>query len=125
MFQITCIINPEINPTATSGNAANIPPRPCTVHRSLYSIYEWVVCIWHFGFYDHATRSAWNIGHKGQPACCIIYSFFFPLDLLHSLRPLCGDPLLDLSLGQSLQFGASTNELSTEVDVGDSALTVE
>lgn len=41
-----------------------------------------------------------------------------------SLR-LGSNLLLDLVLGQCLELGASTNEVSTEVDVGDSTLSVE
>ena len=32
---------------------------------------------------------------------------------------------MDLSLGESLELGASTDELTIEVDVGDGSLTVE
>jgi hypothetical protein len=38
---------------------------------------------------------------------------------------LGSDLLLDLVLGQSLELGASTDKVSTEVDVGDGTLSVE
>jgi len=40
-------------------------------------------------------------------------------------RFLSRDHLLDLVLGKSLEFGASTDEFTTEVDVGDGSLSVE
>lgn len=48
------------------------------------------------------------------------------LDLLLSIfNALCGNHLLDLCLGESLQLGTTTNELSTKVDVGNGTLAVE
>jgi hypothetical protein len=41
------------------------------------------------------------------------------------LPTLGSDHLLDLILGESLELGASTDEFTAEVDVGDSSLSVE
>ena len=40
-------------------------------------------------------------------------------------RFLSSDHLLDLVLGKSLELGASTDEFTTEVDVGDGSLSVK
>ena len=51
-------------------------------------------------------------------------NWFLLYSVIYSLF-LSSDHLLDLVLGKSLELGASTDEFTTEVDVGDGSLSVK